>query len=198
MTLTAMDATPAKLSTDALEVLLSGPLLTPATRQALEARLRRQTGDFQYFSPQEGALLEAVGVLLVPHDPAKMPLARQIDARLLRGDADGWRYDSQPPDGEAYRALLGQLPADFQNLSEGEQTAALVQLQQSDPRGFEDLLAELTEGYYADPRALLEAGSVAFADAHGWQETGLNRADANEEEAWQLLKQALKQAPLDR
>ncbi|WP_425148595.1 hypothetical protein [Deinococcus sp.] len=182
-----MDDPASQVSARTVEALLASPLLTPATRQALAARLEERPGDFKFFGVQEGALLEAVSVLLVPHDPARMSLARRIDARLMRGDTDGWRYDSQPPDAQAYRALLSSLPADFLALDESKQTAALVQAQRQHPRSFEDLLAELTEGYYADPRAQVGIGYVGFADALGWQQTGLDSFDPNEDAAWQTL-----------
>ncbi|GGR19989.1 gluconate 2-dehydrogenase subunit 3 family protein [Deinococcus ruber] len=182
-----MDDPASKSSALELAPLLSSPLLTPATRHALQDRLEQGASGFVAFSPKEGEVLEAVSVLLVPHDPLLLPLARRIDARLWRGEADGWRYDSQPPDGEAYRALLASLPTDFLTLKEPEQTAALRSAQHAHPRGFEDLLAELTESYYADPRSQVGIAFVGFADARGWQETGLDAPDPNEEAAWRAL-----------
>ena len=41
-------------------------------------------------------------------------------------------------------------------------------------RFFEELLTELTELHYSHPFAQLELDYTGFADAHGWQQVGLN------------------------
>ncbi|MGY2893931.1 hypothetical protein [Deinococcus sp. UYEF24] len=168
------------------EQLISSPLVTPATQNALMGRLNQIPGVPSTFTPQEFALLELVSVCLVPHDPATLPLAAQIDARLSQGITDGWRYDQLPPDAEAYRQLLASLPADFQRTDDGGRHAALTQAQNDHPKIFEELLAELTEGYYSNPLNQLSIGYVGFADAQGWTETRLNRLDPHEQEALKL------------
>ena len=174
------------LLSPALDRLLNSPQLTGPTRQALQARLHESPAAPQYFSAAEFALLEQVSVGLVPHDPQALPLAARIDARLHRGDSDGWRYDRLPPDGQAYRQLLASLPADFQTADDGARHAALTQAQHDHPQIFEELLAELTESFYADPRNQLNIGYVGFADARGWTATGLDQLDPNEQEALTL------------
>ncbi|WP_424952761.1 hypothetical protein [Deinococcus sp.] len=168
-----------------LSALLGSTLLTPATRRALEDRLSGTPAP-THFTAQEFALLLAVSRRLVPHDPATLPLAARIDARLAAGESDGWRYDALPPDAEAYRLLLASLPADFQRLDEAGQIAALTQAQRDHPKVFEELLAELTELYYAYPVNQLNIGYVGFADAQGWTQTGLGSLDPHEQEALTL------------
>jgi len=170
----------------ALDRLLNSPQLTGATRAALQARVRQRPAAPQFFSAAEFALLEQVGVCLVPHDPQVLPLAVRIDARLQRGDSDGWRYDGLPPDGQAYRQLLASLPADFRTTDDAGRHAALTQAQHDHPQIFEELLAELTESFYADPRNQLNIGYVGFADARGWTATGLDQLDPHEQEALDL------------
>ena len=172
--------------------LIAGPLLTGATREVLAARVAGARLPYTptHFSPQEFVLLEQLSRLLVPHDPATFPLARSVDARLTRGDGDGWRYDELPPDADAYRMLLLALPEDFQAMQQGAQSEAVAQLQRQNPRVFEDLLAELTESYYAHPVNQLGIGYVGFADARGWNLTGLDQLDPHEQEA---LEQAGRQ-----
>ena len=172
--------------------LIAGPLLTGATREVLAARMARALQPYTptHFSAQQFALLEELSRVLVPHDPATLPLARSVDARLTRGDTDGWRYDELPPDAEAYNMLLLALPADFQAMQHGAQAASVTLLQRQHPRVFEDLLAELTESYYAHPVNQLGIGYVGFADARGWSQTGLNQLDPHEQEA---LEQAGRQ-----
>ncbi len=172
--------------------LIAGQLLTGATREVLAARVAGARLPYTptHFSVQQFALLEELSRLLVPHDPATLPLARAVDARLTRGDADGWRYDELPTDAEAYGMLLLALPADFQAMQQGAQTEAVTRLQRQHPRVFEDLLAELTETYYAHPVSQLGIGYVGFADARGWSLTGLDQLDPHEQEA---LEQAGRQ-----
>ena len=174
------------------ERLIAGTLLTDATREVLTARLAQAAVPYAptHFGAQEFALLEELSRLLVPHDPATLPLARQVDARLTCGDGDGWRYDELPPDAEAYRTLLLALPDGFQAMPQGAQMEAVTELQRRHPRVFEDLLAELTEGYYSHPARQLGIGYVGFADARGWSLTGLDQLDPQEQEA---LEQAGRQ-----
>jgi gluconate 2-dehydrogenase gamma chain len=174
-------------SSEHLHRLLSSDHVTPATKTVLEARTSAEVSPYQFLTAAEGALLEAVSVCLVPHDPVQLPLAREIDARLQRGDTDGWRYDQAAPDGEAYRQLLASLPAGFQNTSAEAQNAALKQAQQDQPLVFEDLLAELTEIFYSQPEEQVGIGYVGFADAQGWQQIGLNQLDDHERDALHLL-----------
>ena len=174
------------------ERLITGQLLTDATREVLVDRVARAhlLSMPTHFSAREFALLEQVSRLLVPHDPATLPLARQVDARLARGDGDGWRYDELPPDAEAYSMLLLALPDGFQAMPQVAQIEAVTQLQRQHPRVFEDLLAELTEIHYAHPVNQLGIGYVGFADARGWSLTGLDQLDPHEQEA---LEQAGRQ-----
>ena len=173
------------------ERLISSSMLTPATRGALNARLDPPPAAPTLFTSQEFALLELVSVCLVPHDPAALPLAARIGARLNQGITDGWRYDQLPPDVEAYRQLLANLPTDFRTTDDAGRHAALTQAQQDHPKIFEELLAELTEGYYADPLNQLSIGYVGFADARGWTETRLDRLDPLEQEALLLAGKSL-------
>ncbi|WP_407572429.1 hypothetical protein [Deinococcus altitudinis] len=171
--------------------LLSSPLVTPATGEALRERLSQTPHAPSVFMEQTFALLERVSVCLVPHDPVTLPLAARIDARLSRGLTDGWRYDRLPPDGEAYRQLLAGLPADFQTTDDAGRHAALTQAQNDHPKIFEELLAELTEGYYSHPQNQLNIGYVGFADAQGWTATGLDQLDPHEHEALKLAGKGL-------
>lgn len=162
-----------------LEALLASDAVTEPTRTVLLARLDERI-EPQFFDAGEFARLRAVSRRLVPHDPAELDLTSRIGARLARGETDGWRYDALPPDGESYRQLLAALPADFDNLPGAAQDVALHQLQRDHPRAFEELLAELTEGYMAHPLTQFRLGCLSFADAPGWQRIGLNQAEPRE------------------
>ncbi|MCR5888373.1 gluconate 2-dehydrogenase subunit 3 family protein [Hymenobacter sp. J193] len=185
-----------------VRALLSTDLVTPATRAALEARLVSAAGyEPQFFDPATYALLEAVAARIFPQPDRETPIALTpaIDQRLLAGTADGWRYDAMPPDREAFRLGLGGInqaaQAQFQQvftaLDEARQDAVLEQLAAGNAAGenwqqlpqsrfFEDLLAELTEIYYAHPLAQEEIGYVGMADVPGWQRLGLNETEDRE------------------
>ncbi len=128
-----------------------------------------------------------------------------IDKRLSGGQTNGWRYDTMPNDGDAFR--LGLRGVDetaqttynqpFGTLTDAEQDNVLLSIQRGDEglsevwqqlpanRFFEELLAEVTEIYYAHPLAQEEIGYVGMADAvssnpPGWTKIGLNELETRE------------------
>ncbi|MBD2713978.1 gluconate 2-dehydrogenase subunit 3 family protein [Microvirga sp. STR05] len=187
-----------------VRTLLQTDLVTPATRAALNARLDAPAHyEPQFFDADTYALLRAVAARIFPQPDREIPieLAPGIDKRLLAGTADGWRYDAMPPDREAYRLGLGginqaaeaQFNQLFVELDAAKQDAVLellaagkapgenwVQLPQN--RFFEEMLAEMAEGYYAHPLAQEEIGYVGMADVPGWQRIGLNEHEEREPE----------------
>lgn len=185
-----------------VRALLDTPHVSEATRSALQARLDAPAYTPQFFAPETYALLEAVAACLIPQpDRPKqlIALAPAIDQRLAEGRADGWRYDALPPDREAYRMGLGgiqeiaqsQFQADFTALSAEQQDAVVQALASGTPPGatwkildssrfFEELLAELTETYYAHPLAQEEIGYVGMADLPSWTKIGLNEREERE------------------
>ncbi|RSK37439.1 gluconate 2-dehydrogenase subunit 3 family protein [Hymenobacter metallilatus] len=185
-----------------VRALLATSHVTPATKAALEARLHA-SADYapQFFDTDTYQLLRAVAARLFPQPERETPieLAPNVDQRLTAGRADGWRYDVMPPDREAYRLGLGginqaaqaQFQQPFTALDEAGQDAVLELLaagkapgenwaQVSQKYFFEELLAELTESYYAHPLAQEEIGYVGMADQPGWTRIGLNQLEDRE------------------
>jgi gluconate 2-dehydrogenase gamma chain len=182
--------------------LLDTPLVTPATRTVLLARL--EGGSIEKRSAlddREHELLAAVCDLLVPRhgEERSIDIAAAIDERLARGLSDGWRYDEMPEDGEAYRSGLRALDAlaqsrwgeGFVELTAPQQigllglvqTGEMSDAEWSGPpprRFFEDLLAECVEVFYSHPLAGESIGYVGMADGRGWHAIGLN-----EREEWE-------------
>jgi hypothetical protein len=185
-----------------VRTLQDAGLVTAPTRAVLKARLGPASIPFapRFFREQEFIVLRAAGARLVsPGDerPAPDELARCIDDRLADGKGDGWRYDTLPPDGEAYRrglrgldeAACAHYGADFARLSGTQQDDVLRTVQRGDAAGetwktlpakrfFEELLAELVESYYSHPLAQERIGYVGMADGRGWQRLGLNVLEA--------------------
>jgi hypothetical protein len=183
-----------------VRALLATPHVSEATRAALQARLDAPASYAPLLlAPEAYALLEAVAARLFPQPDQPVPLAPAVDQRLAEGRADGWRYDALPPDREAYRLGLGGIQeiahhlfqSDFMALPAAQQDAVLQALADGQPPGttwqtldagrfFEELLAELTETYYAHPLAQEEIGYVGMADLPAWTKIGLNAQEDRE------------------
>ncbi|WP_202630474.1 hypothetical protein [Deinococcus alpinitundrae] len=164
---------------DEILAALASPAVTAPTRAALLARLDARY-ERQHFTEAEFDRLRAVAVRLVPHDPAELDLSGLIDHRLQLRQTDGWRFADTPPDGQAYRELLAALPTNFEILAPEAQDATLHDLQRRHPHTFEDLLAELTEGFMAHPLTQYRFGYAGFMDAPGWPQVGPNELEARE------------------
>ena len=183
--------------------LLPSAHVSAATRAALTQRLAETGAAYtpQFLAPETYQLLEAVAARLLPQPEREVPipLAPAIDQRLAEGRADGWRYDALPPDREAYRLGLGGVQeiaqilhkSDFEHLNEVQKDEVLTALASTNPPGatwqtlnagrfFEEMLAELTETYYAHPWAQDEIGYVGYADLPAWTKIGLNEKEARE------------------
>ncbi|UOG75071.1 gluconate 2-dehydrogenase subunit 3 family protein [Hymenobacter tibetensis] len=186
-----------------VRALLATDLVTDATRAALQARLDAPVHEPVFFEPHTYALFQTVAARLIPQPDRAEPIdvVGGVDKRLAEGKADGWRYDAMPPDREAYRLGLGGInqaaEALFQHpfvaLSESQQDAVLEAVAAGTAPGenwqqlpvgrfFEEMLAELTENYYAHPLAQEEIGYVGMADVPGWTHIQPNSLEPREPE----------------
>lgn len=185
--------------------LLPTDHVSAATRAALTQRLaatdQAAAYEPQFFAPETYQLLVAVAARLFPQPerPVPIPLASAVDERLAQGKSDGWRYDALPPDRETYRLGLGGIEqiaqalfkADFEQLAAAQQDEIIKVLATGNPPGeawqtlradrfFEEMLAELTENYYAHPWAQDEIGYTGYADLPTWTKIGLNEKEPRE------------------
>lgn len=185
--------------------LLPTDHVSAATRAALTQRLaatdQAAAYEPQFFAPETYQLLVAVAARLFPQPerPVPIPLAAAVDERLAQGKSDGWRYDALPPDRETYRLGLGGIEqiaqalfkADFEQLAAAQQDEIIKALATGNPPGeawqtlradrfFEEMLAELTENYYAHPWAQDEIGYTGYADLPAWTKIGLNEKEPRE------------------
>ncbi len=183
--------------------LLDTDLVTRKTREVLDGRVQACAQPSRppprFFSDAEIRTLAAVCARLIPQPGREHPIdiARAIDERLAQGKSDGWRYDSMPPDADAYRLELRGLDETarimfgtggdhrFESLSTAQQDMVLAAVKRGDAQGvvwtimpattfMEELLAEAVEFYYSHPLAEDEIGFAGMADAHGWQRIGLD------------------------
>jgi hypothetical protein len=66
-----------------------------------------------FFTPAEvGVAAPMLDLLLAQDQEPRVPVLALIDARLARGETDGWHYDDLPEDGQAWRDTLTALDAD--------------------------------------------------------------------------------------
>lgn len=184
-----------------VRALLPTNQVTEATRKALTERLTAPPQQPEFFSETEFALLQAICARLIPQEnrSEQIDLAGTIDKRLSQNKSDGWRYDTMPPDGDAYKQGLAGVDEtaqtlfeqSFQQLSTDQQDSVLKQIQQGQAFGgiwtkipanrfFEELLVETTESYYSHPLAQEEIGYVGMADVPTWQRVGLNQLEDRE------------------
>ncbi len=188
--------------TGTVRALLDTDHVSPATRTALRTRIDRMPPrEPVFFSEHEFTMLRSLCARLIPQPDRSEPIeiAGEIDRRLADGSGDGWRFDTLPPDGEMYLQFLDgldQLAQDrgangFAALDEPGQDAVLTAVQRGEARAeawdrlpasrcFEEVLAEVTEVYYAHPLAQEEIGYVGMADLPGWSRIGLNERDERE------------------
>lgn len=182
-----------------VRALLDTDLVTQPTHDALRARLMSDDNYVcRFFDEELFVTLRAACRRLIPQ-PERTPeidVAVRLDERLAEGKSNGWRYSEMPPDGDAYRRALRGLNESAKQMY-GTGFAALDATQQDDilrfvhrgqapgmtwntlsqVRFFEELLAEVTENYYAHPLAQEEIGYVGMADARGWQAVTLNQLE---------------------
>ncbi|GAB4016774.1 hypothetical protein GCM10028808_46260 [Spirosoma migulaei] len=181
--------------------LLNTNQVTKATRQALTERLTAPAYQPQFFSASEFALLQAICDRLLPQEADDKPIdiAGGIDKRLFQNESDGWRYDTMPADGDAYKLGLAGVDEtaqlffqqSFQQLAGSQQDDVLLTIQRVVAPGktwehlpagrfFEELLTEATHIYYSHPLAQDAIGYVGMADVPTWQRIGLNELEDRE------------------
>ncbi|MBA2501637.1 MAG: gluconate 2-dehydrogenase subunit 3 family protein, partial [Pyrinomonadaceae bacterium] len=92
-----------------VRALLETDLVTEPTRKALRARLDDDDCYvLRFFDEASFLTLRAVCARLLPQ-PERTPeinVAVCIDRRLAENTSDGWRYNTMPPDKDAYRRGL--------------------------------------------------------------------------------------------
>lgn len=191
--------------TGTLDNLLASPFVTPPTRDALFARAIPPPHDAQpaFFDASTFAILQSVCACLLPASPPNGPdvqdFAFVIDKRLSQNTGNGWRYDTMPPDREAYSLGLQGLNdaakarhgLEFIECGDDAQDALLADLRENNlsgavwqrlpaPRFFEELITELAEAFYSHPQVQASIGYVGMADAKGWKRVGLNETNDDE------------------
>ena len=178
--------------------ILRTDAVTDFTKEVLLQRMVQIENPPTFFNIDEFNLLSLLCDLLLNQDSTQRICnpAIDIDKRLSKNDADGWRYDRMPADGTAYKNGLQGLvefasasfKKPFAQLEKMQQIQVLKQLQTGIITGtiwqalpakmfFEDVLAEVVAIFYSHPLAQEEIGYTGMADATGWHKIGLNEKD---------------------
>jgi hypothetical protein len=165
------------------------PSFDDVTRRVLAQRLH-QVPKRRFFSEREWAVLEAAAARILPQPERAepVPIAPFIDDRLARGIGDGYRFETMPPEDQAWRIGLGALDAEaralegwgFPELSTEEQDEVLTRAQTGEvktqawgsmPPGrffIHHLVDTVARVYYAHPDAWSEIGFGGPASPRGY------------------------------
>jgi len=174
------------------------PSWNEKTRRVIDARLSLPRTPC-FLSEQEWAVLEAICARIVPqpHDRAPVPVASQVDHKLLENAGDGYRPADLPPLREAWRRGLRALDAEarrahgigFAALDPAAQDGLLGRAQEGELSDeawgempaklfFEKRMAkDIVAAYYAFPTAWNEIGFGGPASPRGYVRMGFDRRD---------------------
>lgn len=179
-----------------------------ATRNLVEMRID-QAPAIRYFTAEQAKFWRAVFDHLIPqHDRVperRIPLVEPLDERLYQNRGVGYRYESMPPDREAYR--LGQQAIDeeaqerfggkFLDLPQRQQDLVLRAIHDRKPeaakavwkqmnigRFWQLVMQDAIEGYYSHPWAWDEIGFGGPAYPRAY-----TRLERGEPEPWEVEEQ---------
>ena len=162
--------------------------------------------EIRFFNPQEARLLKAVCDHVLPQDDRdeehKIPIVPQIDKRLYENSHDGYRYESMPPDREAFKLGLQAIDEisrhehgrDFLEIGAREQDELLRSLHRGKPSAAHEiwermpvdrfwmlLVSDCAEAYYSHPYAWDEIGFGGPAYPRAYM-----RLERGEAEPWEV------------
>ena len=136
------------------------------TRQVILDRVNN-VPEIRFFDPRQAHLLKAICDRVLPQDDRdeahQIPIVPQIDKRLYDNSHDGYRYESMPPDREAFQ--LGLQAID--EIAHHEHGCGFVEL---GPREQDEILRSLHDGEtFRCTRDLGAHGGPPFLDAAGFR-----------------------------
>ncbi len=177
-----------------------------ATREVVRKRVH-EIPPIRFFNDEETRQMEVVCAHLLPQDDRdaahRIPILPFIDERLFLGKTPGYRFESMPPDGDAYRlglqAIEQMARANYQRnffeLTWREQEELLKSIHDAKPlpgaaeiwermpihRYFALVLQDCVEMYYAHPWAWDEIGFGGPAYPRAYM-----RLERGEPEPWEV------------
>ena len=168
----------------------------PVTAGVVLSRLRIPQ-ELGFFTPDEEAVATALCDQLLGQDGggrARIPIVVLIDARLARGETDGWRYQDMPEDAQAWRDTLRYLDEDaearfghgFAECPAGHQRTLIQAVQDTGSNDWHGLNAGhvwslwtryACTAFYSHPDVWDEIGFAGPAYPRGYKNIGLDRRE---------------------
>jgi hypothetical protein len=94
------------------DVLAAAAHWDETTREVVLARVR-DVPPLRFFGPDEAVVLRAfLDVALAQDREPRIPVLEMVDAKLTRGEGDGYRHADMPEDGETWRRVAAHLRVD--------------------------------------------------------------------------------------
>ena len=179
-----------------------------ATRKTVLERVSRSQ-KLRFFTAKEAPLIEAIFEHILPQsdrsEQYRIPIVPAVDDRLYNNRLDGYRYESMPPDQEAYRLGMQAIEEiakvkdgrGFLDLTPLEQDKLLKTLHDGKPEGAHEiwkrmpvhrfwmlLVQDAAEAYYSHPYAWDEIGFGGPAYPRAYM-----RLEHGEPEPWEVDEQ---------
>lgn len=142
------------------------------TREVVLARVRDVPPVTFFTREEEEALRPFLDVALAQDDEPRIPVLEMVDARLARGDGDGYRYHDMPEDGETWKRFAAQLRQDgFATLD--DKRAYVQALHDSKSRVWSVVMRYALSAFYSHPWAWNEIGFGGPAYPRGYMRMGV-------------------------
>jgi hypothetical protein len=160
----------------------------PVTREMIVAR-ERDVPPIVFFTRDEARQLRVfLDIALAQDCEPRIPVLEMVDARLARGDGDGYRYHDMPEDAETWKRFAAQLREDgFDRLDDKE--AYVQRLHDAESRAWSVVMRYALSAFYSHPWAWNEMGFGGPAYPRGYMRMGvgdhLGREPHEAEEAFQ-------------
>jgi Gluconate 2-dehydrogenase subunit 3 len=166
----------------------------PVTAGVVTARLRAPEGLAFFTEPERACAAALVNRLTGQDDKPAVPVAEMIDARLVAGETDGWRYADMPEDAQAWRDTLAYLDQDaarrcgtvFADAAQADQLALVQAVQDLKSGDWHGLPAAQVwslwtryacTAYYSHPSAWDEIGFPGPAYPRGYKNAGVDKRE---------------------
>ncbi len=189
--------------------ILGSDRVSRRTRTAMLERTRPVSDDGSGWSDAQRAMAKGLVALILPENVDPSDLARRVEAAIIKGAGDGWRFADLPRDPEAWRlgfATLDELSGGFVSLDRPDQATWLERIDagETDAQGegflspeqmalwFQDVRAEVVRQWAALPSTMAAIGYDGFAvGGDGPRNQGYHRTGANDVEAWQTVQEKI-------
>jgi pimeloyl-ACP methyl ester carboxylesterase len=185
--------------------LLGSARVSRRTRAAMLARMRPAPVPAAGWNEAQRATVAALIAHILPDTAAAPDLPLRVEASLARGEGDGWRFATLPPDAEAWRrgiATLDAISDGFVAADHAVQADWLDRIAAGEAGiaddatflspaqmalWFQDARAEVVRVWMSLPSTMAAIGYDGFAvGGDGARKQGYVRTAADDSEAWQL------------